>query len=211
MLEMLKDRPASKVLDLGCSDGRFGGARAAAGHHVTGVDYVEHRPTCASGLDDFYQADLDDGHSRRGRRPTTTWCRRRRARARRATRADAALDLPRACRPGGQVAGLGAELRPLVPPGSGHARPVRLRPRGILDQGHLRFFTRRSFERLVRSCGMRVVERDVVGVPVDVLERGGPGGRVADVVRVASRAERGAAHAWPTLFGYQLLYRLAPA
>ena len=48
-------------------------------------------------------------------------------------------------------------------------------------------------------------------VSVDVLERGGPGGRVADVVRVASRAERGAAHAWPTLFGYQLLYRLAPA
>ena len=45
--------------------------------------------------------------------------------------------------------------------------------RGPLDHTHVRFFTRRTFERLVNVCGLLIVERDVVGSPVDVLDRGG--------------------------------------
>ena len=44
--------------------------------------------------------------------------------------------------------------------------------RGLLDVGHVRFFTRRSFERLVDQCGLRIIERETVGSPVDVVERG---------------------------------------
>ena len=54
--------------------------------------------------------------------------------------------------------------------------------RGPLDHTHLRFFTRRTFERLINDCGLVIVERDVVGSPVDVLD---PGGRD---VRVQGRA-----------------------
>ena len=80
--------------------------------------------------------------------------------------------------------------------------------RGPLDEGHVRFFTRRSFERLVARSGLRIVERDVVGSPVDVLDRG----RAMDVrsrlLRTMGRVDRWMTRRWPTLFGYQFLYRL---
>jgi hypothetical protein len=83
--------------------------------------------------------------------------------------------------------------------------------RGLLDQGHVRFFTRRSFESLVRSCGLRIVERQTVGIPFDVLERGAEGSTTSSGTRVLGRVgavDRAATRAWPTLFGYQFLYRL---
>jgi SAM-dependent methyltransferase len=82
--------------------------------------------------------------------------------------------------------------------------------RGPLDQGHVRFFTRRSFERLASGCQMQVLERAVVGSPVDVLDRGGET-LAARMVRGAGAADRAATRTWPTLFGYQFLYRLVPA
>jgi SAM-dependent methyltransferase len=83
--------------------------------------------------------------------------------------------------------------------------------RGPLDQGHVRFFTRRSFERLIDEAGMRVVERVTVGSPVDVLERGGASPRVQRMAERIGKADRAATRAWPTLFGYQFLYRLERA
>ena len=79
--------------------------------------------------------------------------------------------------------------------------------RGPLDHGHLRFFTRRSFERLRIVCGLLISERDVVGSPVDVLDRGGET-YVSKAARGAARVDRAATAAWPTMFGYQFLYRL---
>ncbi|HSK34415.1 MAG TPA: hypothetical protein VK903_13090, partial [Propionicimonas sp.] len=79
--------------------------------------------------------------------------------------------------------------------------------RGPLDHGHVRFFTRKSFERLVNACGLHVRERDTVGSPVDVLDRGGETA-ASKIVRGASRVDRAATRAWPTMFGYQFLYRL---
>ena len=43
--------------------------------------------------------------------------------------------------------------------------------RGPLDHGHVRFFTRRSFERLIEQCGLRIVERQHRRV---ALRRRGP-------------------------------------
>jgi hypothetical protein len=79
--------------------------------------------------------------------------------------------------------------------------------RGPLDRGHVRFFTRRSFERLIANAGLRIVERRTVGSPLDVLERGGSS-LVGRVARTASAVDRAAVRAWPTLFGYQFLYKL---
>ena len=81
--------------------------------------------------------------------------------------------------------------------------------RGILDRGHVRFFTRRSFERMVADVGLDVTWRDVVGSPIEVLERGGHGGfgRVAGLL---GSVDRTAAQVWPTMFGYQFLYALQP-
>ena len=81
--------------------------------------------------------------------------------------------------------------------------------RGILDAGHLRFFTRASFERLVRSSSLRVCRRDAVGTPRQVLQRGtaapvAPG----STARVLAWLDNTLVALRPTLFAYQFLYEL---
>ena len=83
--------------------------------------------------------------------------------------------------------------------------------RGLLDHGHVRFFTRRSFERLVEDCGMRIIERETVGSPVDVLSRGAVDTTASRVLSRVAAADRAATRTWPTMFGYQFLYRLERA
>jgi len=43
------------------------------------------------------------------------------------------------------------------------------RPRGILDQSHLRFFTQGSAEVMIRSAGLRILERRATPVPLPLL------------------------------------------
>ena len=84
--------------------------------------------------------------------------------------------------------------------------------RGILDRGHVRFFTDRSFRRLAADAGYRIPARGVTGLPIEVAERGGAAGRsgLGGVGEVVGRVDRFAARQWPTMFGYQLLYELVP-
>ena len=83
--------------------------------------------------------------------------------------------------------------------------------RGPLDHGHVRFFTRKSFERLIAQCGLRIVERETVGSPFDILERGASSDRAARIAGRVAVADRAATRMWPTMFGYQFLYRLERA
>ena len=86
--------------------------------------------------------------------------------------------------------------------------------RGILDRTHVRFFTRRSFRRLLDDAKLRVVRFDQVGLPLGALaERadtagdsdggGGPG--------LVAKTEGALAHAWPTMFAYQFVVKVEPA
>ncbi|MCW2851195.1 MAG: hypothetical protein JWM84_859, partial [Nocardioides sp.] len=82
--------------------------------------------------------------------------------------------------------------------------------RGLLDHGHVKFFTRRSFENLIAQSGLAIVERVTVGSPFDVLARGaGEGSALGRAARRAASVDRAATRVRPTLFGYQFLYRLA--
>jgi SAM-dependent methyltransferase len=208
LLRWLEDRPAGRLLDVGCSDGSFGSlARARGGHLVVGVDVVKHEGV-ADNLDGFVEADLDDGLP---------------------TEIGAGFDTVVAADVLEHTADPGRLLRSMIdrlgPGGSilisvpnfAHWYP-RLRvvsgrfdydQRGLLDRGHLRFFTRRTLERLIADNGLVVVRRAVVGSPVEVLDRGAdsPIGRIA---RAAGAVDRLATRAWPTLFGYQFLYELQP-
>jgi hypothetical protein len=81
--------------------------------------------------------------------------------------------------------------------------------RGILDRGHLRFFTRRSFETLLAATGFEVCRRDVVGLPVEVSSRGaGDSDPISGGARATGALDRVAVDAWPTLFGYQFIYEV---
>ncbi len=209
LLRWLEAREPSKVLDVGCSDGGFAQLTRRHGHHVTGLDLVEH-PGVAERLDAFHTTDLNAGLP---------------------------ADLPSQF----DVVVAGDVLEHVIDPlallqdlrdrlasdgeilvsipNFGHWYP-RARvaagrfdydQRGPLDQGHVRFFTRRSFEKLVDRAGMRIVEQVTVGSPVDVVERGGASPRVQRIAERVGAADRAATRAWPTLFGYQFLYRLERA
>lgn len=84
--------------------------------------------------------------------------------------------------------------------------------RGILDQTHLRFYTRRSFTRLARSVGYECRVHGVSGLPLEILYRGAPirrfaWGLVLAPIRLIDRA---AVRLWPTMFGYQFVFELTP-
>jgi glycosyltransferase involved in cell wall biosynthesis len=203
ILDWLSRRPPCRVLDLGCSSGLLAARSRELGHYVCGVDVaapdgVEER------VDRFVQADLDDGVP--------------------ASVGDAydvvvAADvLEHVRRPERVLEELRTRLTPdgvvlACVPNFGHWYP-RTRTalgmfdydqRGILDRGHVRFFTRRSVQRLIDDCGYRARRWTVTGLPVDAVGVGQ--GRSA---RALMAIDRTAAWLRPQIFAYQFLIELEP-
>jgi glycosyltransferase involved in cell wall biosynthesis len=211
VLRWVATRRPIRILDLGCSDGHLAARLRACGHHVTGVDLVAHNGV-KERVDRFVEADLDQGVP---------------------PEADGSYDVVLAAdvlehvRTPEQIL---HDVRGLLAPGGsllvsvpnfGHWYPrVRVAlgrfdydRRGILDRDHVRFFTKRSFERLVVDGGFRVVRRSGTGLPFEVVDRGGNGQEAGSgsVARALSRIDRAAVAARPQLFAYQFLYELVPA
>ena len=208
LLQWIESRPAGRLLDVGCSDGRFGELARTLGHKVTGVDMVKHDGV-GERLDAFVEADLNKGlpHEVEGEYDCII----------------AADVLEHTIGPeqllsdiAGRLARGGVIL--VSVPNFAHWYP-RLRvvsgrfdydQRGLLDRGHVRFFTKRSFERLVDESDLEVIRHAVVGSPIeDVLDRGGSS-PARGLVRTVAALDRAAASVWPTMFGYQFLYELRP-
>lgn len=208
LLSWLGQKPPGRVLDIGCSDGRFGAMTKDFGHYVVGVDVIKHEGV-GERLDGLVEADLNDGL------PVETG-------------GDfdvivAADVLEHTIEPRvlleDMIVRLNAGGSILVSvPNFAHWYP-RARvavgrfdydQRGLLDRGHVRFFTRRSFERLLADSSLIIERRTVVGSPIEVLDGGGARslGRMTNAI---SAVDRLATRVWPTLFGYQFLYELRPA
>jgi glycosyltransferase involved in cell wall biosynthesis len=208
----LADRPSSRVLDLGCSDGALGADLRAHGHEVTGVDIEEHAGV-RERVDSFVRADLDDGVPDEVGDGYDVIV--------------AADVLEHVVEPDRLLGGLADRLAPggsivACVPNFGHWYP-RLRStlgrfdydrRGILDRGHLRFFTRDSFEGMVEQTGYAVRRREFLTLPVEVAYRGGdaepPAGLGAKVLHAFKSVDRVGTRVRPTVCAYQLLYELEP-
>jgi glycosyltransferase involved in cell wall biosynthesis len=203
ILQMMAEMPPSKVLDLGCSGGLLAERIRARGHTVVGVDFYE-IPGIRDRVDEFYQADLADGippevgdgydviiagdiieHL--------------------AQPGKALVEMRQALRPGGQIM--------LSVPNFGHWYPrgrttfgvFGYDRRGILDETHLRFFTRSTLRRLVRNSGFDILDERSTGLPLGTIADAEgwqlKGIRAVDSAMVKLR---------PTLFGYQWIMRLTP-
>jgi 2-polyprenyl-3-methyl-5-hydroxy-6-metoxy-1,4-benzoquinol methylase len=207
LLTWMAARPASRVLDLGCAGGHLASELRKRGHHVTGIDMVEHDGV-RDRVDEFVAANLDQGIAgqvtgeydvviaadvlEHVRRPDLVL-------------ADARTLLARdgvllACVPNF------GHWYPRARVASGTFAYER---RGILDAGHVRFFTRRTFTKLARENGYAIARMRPTGLPFEVLARGGKGNR-ARASRVLGTVDRVAVAAWPSMFAYQFLAELRP-
>jgi glycosyltransferase involved in cell wall biosynthesis len=211
LLTWLRRRRPSRVLDLGCSDGAFAEAATALGHTVVGVDLVEHEGV-RDRVEDFVIGDLADGiPSEVGKDFDVI----------------VAADVFEHVRHPGRLLeechGVLADGGSIITsvPNFGHwyarfrvtAGIFDYDRRGILDVDHVRFFTRRSFERLVDAAGFTVARAEATGLPIEVADRGA--GEHADTPSkgrsIVSKVDRALVGIRPTLFAYQFLYELEPA
>lgn len=211
LVRWMEHRFPGRVLDLGCADGFLAAALRARGHHVTGVD-VHPIGRVKERVDSFVEANLDDGLPpaigevepyevilaadvlEHVRHPE-----------------ELLRELHGVLAPGGRLL--------VSVPNFGHWYPrIRVASgsfdydrRGILDRDHVRFFTRRSFERVLHRSGWHVLRSDVTGLPFDVADRGGDDGLARHLRTTVGRIDAVGVRVRPTLFGYQLLYELEPA
>lgn len=206
LLSWLAEAAPKRVLDLGCSSGHLGELLRVAGHEVIGVDSRKMEGV-ADRLDGFIEADLNAGLPHEvGTDYDVVLC------------ADV---LEHLVDPGALLTRATSVLAPggvimVSVPNVAHWYP-RLKialgrfdyeRRGIFDADHVRFFTRRSFERLARASGTRVRHRSVSGLPVEAANRGGPAPRW--MTRLVGWLDRAGMAVAPTLFAYQLLFELEP-
>jgi glycosyltransferase involved in cell wall biosynthesis len=208
IVQWLSAKPPIRVLDLGCADGRLSELIKACGHRVTGVD-IRKADGISDRVDHFVEANLDDGippevgagydvvlaadvleHVRDPMRLLTS--------------------ARRALNPTGTIVASIPNFSHWYPRTRVALGRFDYDQRGILDEGHVRFFTRRSFERLSSRAGLAVRRHEAVGVPLEVLNRGvGEQGSIG-ALGAAARFERVAVATWPTMFGFQFLYELEP-
>ncbi|MFI5009685.1 MAG: methyltransferase domain-containing protein [Solirubrobacterales bacterium] len=205
IVRWLEQMPPARILDLGCSGGLLAERARACGHTVTGVDLLD-LPEVHDRVDRFIQRDLDHGlpPEMAEEEPFDVVL--------------AADVLEHVRVPELILAQIGAVLAPrgtLIAsvPNFGHwyarARTALglfdYDQRGIFDQGHVRFFTRRGLLRRLEDAGFRVVRNRTTGVPLEVLVR--DEGMATRALRAADRI---AVALRPTLFGYQFVYQCEP-
>jgi 2-polyprenyl-3-methyl-5-hydroxy-6-metoxy-1,4-benzoquinol methylase len=201
ILAALAKQPPSRILDLGCSGGLLSERMRALGHHLTSVDVVE-LPEVHGRVDRFIRADLDQGLP---------------SEVRELAPFDIAVcaDVLEHVREPEQLL---KQIREVLTPrgtliasvpnfGHWYSRTrtalglFDYDQRGILDQGHVRFFTRRSFLRRLDDAGFEVMRLEATGTPLEILIRGG-GGRLQRALAGLNRASLAMR---PTLFGYQFV------
>jgi hypothetical protein len=74
--------------------------------------------------------------------------------------------------------------------------------RGLLDQGHLRFFTRRTAAALIEEAGFVIERCDPTPIPIGLAA----GWLPEPMARAAETGYYAVALGWPSLFAYQLVF-----
>jgi glycosyltransferase involved in cell wall biosynthesis len=198
------------VLDIGCGEGFLSREVAEAGNQVVGVDLLE-TPECRAAMKAYHRCDLSQGMD--GLRD-----RLRSERPDRILLLDVLEHLPRpeplldTCRALLEPHGLAIVTVPNVA-----NIFVRLNlafgrfeytDRGILDRTHVRFYTRKAARRLLRDNGFEVVQERATVIPVEIALTAPP---TNPAMRMVNGMLALATRAFPTLFGYQLLFVARPA
>jgi 2-polyprenyl-3-methyl-5-hydroxy-6-metoxy-1,4-benzoquinol methylase len=197
-------RPGATVLDVGAGSGVLGEALKARGAWVMGIDLT--RPPGAGAVyDRFSEQDIDQGmllpadlrfdevvladvleHVRRPR---------------------ALLEAVRGrLKPGGRIIASTGNVALWYYRLSLLFGRFEYRPRGILDEMHLKLYTLDSFKALVESAGLRVTDVDVTPIPLPTIHPAFGRVPLSWLHRLAHRAAR----AWKRMFAYQFILEAEP-
>ena len=203
VLQLLQGREPLRILDVGCGPGWLAQALTAAGHTVTGID-VEEADGVRDRMHRFIRADLTQGLPADDEQYDVVLA------------ADVIehlpdpsrllADLSSRVRPGGSIIASVPNISHWYPRTRVLAGRFDYDQRGILDRSHLRFFTRRSFLRLVRAAGLEPHRTAHTGLPLDALGLA----RHTAVTSTVGRLDRALVRLWPTLFAYQFVFELTP-
>ena len=207
--KILKNLPLGKILDLGCADGQLSEIASSHGHKVTAVDMIA--PESLSQNVNFIQHNLENGL------PNSL-----------TEKFDLVLcaDILEHLRNPDVllskiISSLTADGVVLVSiPNFGHWYP-RARvllgkfdydARGILDQSHLRFFSRKSFLRMASLAGFDTKQVSLTGTPFEVMLREAPQRRFNwnSLLYILSKTDRALCKIRPNLFAYQFIFELKP-
>ncbi len=200
MLRWLAQMPPARILDLGCSDGLLSDRVRALGHTVTGVDILE-LPKVRDRVDHFIRADLDGGLPPEAEAGGPFDVVLAADVLEHVRMPELVLDQSR-----NVLAPRGVLIASVPNFGHWYARGrtalglFDYDQRGIFDRSHVRFFTRRSFLRSLRTAGFSIVRDEATGLPLATLTR-----RDSTIVRVLRALDRLAVNMRPTLFGYQFI------
>ncbi len=210
ILRRMANEAPCKVLDLGCSSGLLAEQLRQLGHHVTGVDTialagVEQR------VDAFYVADLEQGiPAEVGRGFDVVLAADVIEHVRNGARLLA--DMRRCVRSGGFVLASVPNISHWYPRLRVASGRFGYDQRGILDDTHVRFFTRRSFLAQAREAGLECRRFEATGLPLDVMAQAsvqdGQTIRPGSLRRLVTGIDRIGVGLWPCLFGYQLVFEL---
>ena len=202
VLRWLTQMPPSRILDLGCSSGLLGAKAKLLGHSVTGVDVLD-IPAARERLDRFFIADLDRGIPKEvGRDYDIVLCADVIEHVREPEKLlEQIRDL---LTPRGMVIGSVPNFGHWYSRGRTALGLFDYDQRGLLDHGHVRFFTRRSLRRIVRAAGYDIVRTEYVGLPLDVLTAG----ERSRAGRIVRHLDRFLVMLRPTLFAYQFVLHL---
>ena len=192
------------VLDVGCGEGFFAAELVKDGNRITGID---DRPAPATpAIERYFRADLDAGIApvleqlegkRFDRILLLDVLEHLKSPERILDQCHAALkregfllvSLP-------NVANITTRLMLLL-------GRFDYQERGILDQTHLRFFTRKTARRLLEDHGYAIVEERETVIPAELILGLSPDNLV---LRVLNRVLAAATWLLPGLFGYQIMF-----
>lgn len=206
---IVEDTSRGRVLDIGCANGEISEFAALIGHEVTAIDL--NSPTRQLTSVNFIKSDLEFGL------PASLL-----------NQFDLIIcaDVLEHLRSPDKLlhelldklAGTGKVVASI--PNFGHWYP-RLRvlfgkfdydARGILDQSHLRFFTKKSFTKIANTAGYDVTNVWLTGTPFEVMLRGAPKRRFSwsGFLKMLALIDRGLCRVRGTFFTYQFIFELTP-
>ena len=209
ILAWLRSLPRARVLVLGPSCAELGAKARDMGHEATGVGPEAPDKDV---LDRFVVADLDDGLPEEVGGPFEVVALVEVLE--RVRDPDRLLrDVRRLLAPGGSIITAVSNFGHWYPRARVALGRFDYDRRGILDRNNVRFFTQRTFERLVERTGYAVLRRESIGPPIEVLARGvsDPDRPLGRATRSLRRLDSAGLVVRPRLFAYQFLYELRPA